>query len=57
MMNFLADIFSLMPPRWWIALIVCALGIAAICLRALESDRSRATRAARKGKTRTAVTN
>jgi hypothetical protein len=49
-MNFLEDIFSLMPLRWWITLIIVALGITAICLRALESDRARASRAARKSK-------
>src|SRR5260370_23711184 len=50
MMNFLAGIFSLMPPRWWVALIVSVLGIAAICLRVLETDRARAKRAERKKK-------
>jgi hypothetical protein len=50
MMNFLAGIFSLMPLRWWIALISVALGIAVICFRVLETDRARASRAARKSK-------
>jgi hypothetical protein len=38
------DIFSLIPLRWWVALIVSVLGIAAICLRALETDEARAKR-------------
>jgi len=50
MMNFLAGIFSLMPLRWWIALIVFASGIAAICLRVLETDRARAKRPEQKRK-------
>jgi hypothetical protein len=50
MMNFLAGIFSLMPLRWWVALIVSVLGIAAICIRVLETDRARAKRAERKKK-------
>jgi hypothetical protein len=41
-MNFLASVFSSMPLLWWVALIISALGIAAICLRVLESDESRA---------------
>jgi hypothetical protein len=36
-----------MPLLWWIALIISALGIAAICLRAWESDGVRAKRAER----------
>jgi hypothetical protein len=50
MMNFLSDIFSLMPLRWWVAIIAFALGITAICRRVFESDRARASRAARKSK-------
>jgi mannitol-specific phosphotransferase system IIBC component len=50
MMNFLAGFFSLLPLRWWVALIVSALGIAAICLRVLETDKARAKRAERKKK-------
>jgi len=38
----------LMSPRSWVVLIVLFLGIAAISLRVLESDRERASRAARK---------
>jgi hypothetical protein len=44
-MHALIDIFSPIPPRWWVALIVSALGIAAICVRAFETDRARAKRA------------
>jgi hypothetical protein len=50
MMNFLAGVFSSMPLRWWVALIVCVLAIAAICLRVLETDSARAKRAERKKK-------
>jgi hypothetical protein len=50
MTNFLAGIFSLMPLRWWVALIISVLGIAAICLRVLETDRTRAKRAEGKKK-------
>jgi hypothetical protein len=50
MMNFLAGGFSSMPLRWWVALIGCVLGIAAICLRVLETDSARAKRAELKKK-------
>ena len=49
-MNFLANVFSSMPLHWWVALIISALGIAVICLRALESDVARAKRAERNKK-------
>jgi hypothetical protein len=49
-MNFLTNVFSSMPLLWWVALIISALGIAAICLRALESDGVRAKRAERNKK-------
>jgi hypothetical protein len=39
-----------MPLRWWVALIACVLGIAAIRLRVLETDSARAKRAERKKK-------
>jgi hypothetical protein len=39
------DILSSVPPGWWVALIISVLGIAAICLRVLESDGVRAKRA------------
>ena len=44
------DIFSQIPLRWWVALIISALGIAAICLRVLETDGTRAKRAERNKK-------
>ncbi len=49
-MNFLTSVLSLMPLLWWVALIISVLGIAAICLRVLESDESRAKRAERNKK-------
>ena len=49
-MNFLTDVFSSMPLRWWVALTISGLGIAAICVRALESDGVRAKRAERNKK-------
>lgn len=39
-----------MPLLWWVALIISALGIAAMCLRVLESDGVRAKRAERNKK-------
>ena len=47
MMHYLQDVFSSVPLHWWAALIISALGIAAICLRALETDGVRAKRAER----------
>ena len=44
-MNFLTSVVSSMPLQWWVALIISALGIAAICLRVLETDGGRAKRA------------
>ena len=44
------DILSSVPLRWWVALIISVLGIAAICLRVLESDGVRAKRAERNKK-------
>jgi hypothetical protein len=46
----LTNVFSSMPLLWWVALIISALGIAAICLRVLESDGVRAKRAERNKK-------
>jgi hypothetical protein len=46
-MNFLTSISSSMPLHWWVALIISALGIAAICLRAFETEDSRTRRAER----------
>jgi hypothetical protein len=44
------DILSSVPLRSWVALIISVLGIAAICLRVLESDGVRAKRAERNKK-------
>jgi hypothetical protein len=44
-MNFLTSISSSMPLHWWVALIISVLGIAAICLRAFETEDSRTRRA------------
>jgi hypothetical protein len=49
-MNFLISVFSSIPVLWWVALIISILGIAALCLRALESDGVRAKRAGRNKK-------
>jgi hypothetical protein len=46
-MHYLQDVFSSVPLHWWAALIISALGIAAICLRAKETDGVRAKRAER----------
>jgi hypothetical protein len=49
-MRFLPAIFSSFRLHWWIALIVSALGVAATCMRALETDEARAKSAERKRK-------
>jgi hypothetical protein len=49
-MNVFTNVFSSMPLRWWIALTISVLGIAAICLRVLESDEVQAKRAERNKK-------
>jgi hypothetical protein len=49
-MNFLTSVYSSVPLHWWVALIVAALGIAAICIRVLETDAIRAKRSERKQK-------
>jgi hypothetical protein len=46
----LADALSSLRLHWWVALIICALGIAAICLRVLETDGVRAKRSERNKK-------
>jgi hypothetical protein len=45
-MDFVASI----PLRWWVVLIIPALGVAAICLRVFETDGARAKRAERNKK-------
>ena len=47
-MHFLLDILSSLPLYSWVALVISALGVAAICLRALETDEARAKTAERK---------
>ena len=49
-MHSFPDILSSVPLRWWIVLIVSLLGIAAICIRALETEEVRARRAERNKK-------
>ena len=49
-MNFLTSIFFSMSLRWWIILIVSLLGIAAVCIRAFETEDSRTRRAERNKK-------
>jgi hypothetical protein len=43
------DIFSI-PLRWWVALVISVLGIAAFCTWAFETEEARARRAERKQK-------
>jgi hypothetical protein len=49
-MNFLTSVYSSLPLRWWIALTASALGIAAICIRVLETNAIQAKRSERKQK-------
>lgn len=49
-MNFLINVFPSIPLLWWVALLISVLGIAVICLRALESDGVRAKRGERNKK-------
>jgi hypothetical protein len=44
-MNFLTNVFSSMPLRWWGCVNHSVLGIIALCLRAFENDGVRAKRA------------
>jgi hypothetical protein len=46
----LLDILSSLPPYSWVALVISALGVAAICLRVFETDGVRAKRAERNKK-------
>jgi hypothetical protein len=46
-MNFLTNVFPSISLRWWVILIISVLGIAAICIRALETEDVRARRAER----------
>jgi hypothetical protein len=49
-MHSLPDVLSSVPLHWWVALIVSAVGIAAICMRVLETDEARAKSAEHKKK-------
>jgi hypothetical protein len=49
-MQFLLDILSSLPLYGWVALIVSALGIAAMCMRVFQTDGVRAKRAERNKK-------
>ncbi len=49
-MHSLIDFFLRTPFHWWIVLISCALGLAAICSRALQTEESRAKRTERNKK-------
>src|SRR5580700_8139382 len=46
-MNFLTNVFSSIPLFWWVVLIISVLGMAAICIRAFETEDVRARRAER----------
>ncbi len=46
----LTDSFLRIPFHWWIVLISCALGLAAICSRALQTEETRAKRTERNKK-------
>ena len=49
-MNVLTSVYASMPLRWWLALIISGLGIAAICIRAFETEEARVRRAERNKK-------
>ncbi len=49
-MHSLTDIFLRIPFHWWIILISCAVGLAAICTRALQTEEARSKRTERKTK-------
>jgi hypothetical protein len=49
-MNSFMEIVSYIPQYWWIVSSIGALTIVAVCVRAFETDRSRAKRAERKKK-------
>jgi hypothetical protein len=48
MLSSLARWLSLVSPRSWVALIVCALGVVAVCGRIFDTDEARTKRAQRK---------
>ena len=47
-MRFLSDMFSSLPPYGWVALVISTLGIATMCVRALETGEARAKSAEQK---------
>jgi len=49
-MHSLTDSVLRIPFHWWIVLISCSLGLAAICSRALQTEESRAKRSERNKK-------
>jgi hypothetical protein len=49
-MHSLTDTLLLIPFHWWIVLISCAVGLVAICTRALQTEESRARRSEQKKK-------
>ncbi len=49
-MHSLTDTFLRIPFRWWIVLISCTVGVAAVCTRVLQSEDSRARCAERNKK-------
>ena len=49
-MHSLTDLFLRTPFHWWIALVSCAVGLAAICTRALRTGEWRAKRTERNKK-------
>jgi hypothetical protein len=50
LMDLFTTLSSAMPLRYWVAVIIPVVGIAAICLRGLETDGARAKRAERNKK-------
>jgi hypothetical protein len=49
-MHSVTDFILRTPLNWWIVLISCALGLAGICARALQTEESRAKRTERNRK-------
>jgi hypothetical protein len=49
-MHSLTDFILRTPFHWWIVLISCAVGLAAICTRALQTEESRARHTEQKKK-------
>ena len=49
-MHSLTSIYSRIPFPWWVVLITCAVGLPAICVRALQTEESRTKRTERNKK-------